>query len=151
MKKTIIIFILINSLLSGCKYEPIYSQKKINFQISEIQIQNENKINLNIEKRLYAYKNVNSLKKIKLDLNSEKTITISSKDSRGDPKKFEMQIMIYLTVTKNENLSEKIEFIEKFKYNNTLNKFDLRAYEQNIEENLVNKIYQEILVYLSTI
>ena len=82
---------------------------------------------------------MNSLKKIKLDLSSEKTITISSKDSRGDPKKLEMQIMIYLTVTKNENLSKKIKFIEKFKYNNTLNKFDLRAYEQNIEEIVKSK------------
>ena len=151
IKVSIITYILISFLLSGCKYEPIYSQKKLNFQILKIEIPNENQINSNIQKRLDHYRNLDSSKKIEVELDSEKIIIVSSKDMSGNPKKFEMQITVNLIVDYNDNLTKKTKFSERFNYNNISNKFDLKKYEENIDENLIDKIYQEILVYLSTI
>ena len=42
-------------------------------------------------------------------------------------------------------------FTETFGYNNKSNKFDLKQYEKNIQNNLTDKIIENITLYLSTI
>ena len=42
-------------------------------------------------------------------------------------------------------------FSETFGYNNKSNKFDLKKYERNIQNNLIEKILENITLYLSTI
>ena len=152
MKIIIIILLFIaGSTLSSCKYEPIYSQKEMNFKISKIEIENKNKINLEIKDNLNIYKNIKSSNEIVLEIDSQKNITTISKDANGNPKKFEMKIIVSLNVLQNENLKEKIKFTENFKYNNISNKFNLKQYENNIQKNLLDQIFQKILIYLSTI
>ena len=46
------------------------------------------------------------------------------------------------------NLNEKY-ISEEFSYKNKENKFDLSEYEINIEENLINKIIEEINFYIN--
>ena len=151
MKITIILFILIGMLISGCKYEPIYSSKETSFQITKIEIKSKNEISLNIQKKLNVYTNLNSSKKIELEIDSGKTISSSSKDTLGNTKKFEMEIIVTLIKSQKGKANEKVIFSENFKYNNTSNKFDLTKYENNIQQNLTNKIFQEMLLYLSSI
>ena len=43
---------------------------------------------------------------------------------------------------------EKI-FVKEFSYKNLENKFDLSEYETNIENNLINQIVEEMIIYLS--
>ena len=151
MKITVILFILIGMLISGCKYEPIYSSKETNFQITKIEIKSKNEISLNIQKKLNVYTNLNSSKKIELEIDSEKIITSSSRDTLGNTKKFDMEIIVTLIKSQKGKTNEKVIFSENFKYNNTSNKFDLKKYENNIQQNLTNKIFQEMLLYLSSI
>ena len=40
-------------------------------------------------------------------------------------------------------------FNSSFVYNNIQNKFDLSRYQKNIEKNLIDKIAEEITIYLS--
>ena len=40
-------------------------------------------------------------------------------------------------------------YTEKFDYNNNANKFTLKQYEKNIEDNLINKIIERSIIYLS--
>ena len=138
-------------IISACKYEPIYSSKKMNFQITEIEIKNKNQISLDIQNKLNIYTNLNSSKKIGLEINSNRIINISSKDTLGNPKKFDMEIIVTLIKSQKGKANEEVKFSESFKYNNTSNKFDLKKYEKNIQQNLTNKIFQEILLYLSSI
>ena len=151
MRITVILFILISLIISGCKYEPIYSSKEMNFQITKIVIKDENEINLDIQNKLNIYTNLNSSKKIELEIDSKKIINISSRDNVGNPKKFDMEIMVTLIKSQKGKANEKVIFSENFKYNNTSNKFDLKKYENNIQQNLTNKIFQEMLLYLSSI
>ena len=151
MKITVILFILIGMLIPGCKYEPIYSSKKVNFQITKIEIKSRNEINLDIQNKLNIYTNLDFSKKIELEINSEKIINVSSNDALGNPKKFDMEIIITLITSQKGKADEEVIFRENFKYNNTSNKFDLKKYEKNIQQNLTNKIFQEMLIYLSSI
>ena len=40
-------------------------------------------------------------------------------------------------------------FTSSFSYSNTKNKFDLQQYQKNIEENLIIKIADEIIIFLN--
>ena len=42
-------------------------------------------------------------------------------------------------------------FEENFEYNNRSNKFDLRKYEKNIQDNLTTKLSDEIIRYLNSL
>ena len=48
-----------------------------------------------------------------------------------------------------KNVIEKT-FNKKFSYKNFLNKFDLSLYQKNVEKNLINKISEEILLFLTS-
>ena len=151
MKITIILFILIGMLISGCKYEPIYASKEMNFQITKIEIKNKNRINLDIKNKLNIYTNLKSSKKIELKIDSEKIINISSNNASGNAEKFDMQIIVTLIKSQKGKANEEVIFTENFQYNNISNKFDLKKYEKNIQQNLTNIIFQEMLLYLSSI
>ena len=59
-----------------------------------------------------------------------------------------MEINLNLEVLKNNISKSKINFKETFEYNNQSNKFDLKQYENNIQNNLLNKITDDIIKHL---
>ena len=59
-----------------------------------------------------------------------------------------MEINLDLEVLENNILKSKINFKETFEYNNQSNKFDLKQYENNIQNNLLNKIADDIIRHL---
>ena len=61
-----------------------------------------------------------------------------------------MRIDLNLEINENGIKRNNI-FTESFAYNNKSNKFDLKKYERNIQNNLTNKIIENITLYLSTI
>ena len=72
--------------------------------------------------------------------------------TKGDPKKNRITISIEIFIlNENGNLIITREFIETFEYNISDNKFDLRQYEKNIKQNLVEDITQQILVFLASV
>ena len=64
---------------------------------------------------------------------------------------FEIQISVDLTILENNKIKNKKNFKESFTYNNSTNKFDLKRYEKNIEDNLIKKIITKITLYLYSI
>ena len=92
-KKIIIIISFL--LLLSCGYKPIFSSSKANFSITEIKLFGEVKIGSKIKKNLNIYKNVEN-KSIfySLEINSGQKKNVASKDAKGDPKIFEMQILV---------------------------------------------------------
>ena len=130
MKKIIIFLSFL--LLTNCGYQPIFSKKGANFLIEEIIFDQNDKISL----------------KIRIKLNSEKKIDISSKDSKGDPLIYKMLVITNLEVYSNGIAINKKEIIKSFSYKNTTNKFDLKQYEITIENNLINSIKEDIILIL---
>ena len=148
MIKKIFVLILLFSLQS-CGYEAMYL-KKIDFKekIKSFETLGDKKINRNIISSLNL-KNQNKTKGYKLIINSSKTLQIISKDKAGNSSVYKTLIVVKVSLIDNgETLKEKI-FNEQFTYNNIQNKFSLSQYQKEIEINLINKIIDEVIVFLT--
>ncbi len=145
--KLLIIFFLI----SGCGYSPIFSDKNSDFSIVEIRIVGDNKINNIINNKLNYYKNSNSENFFSLDISTKLNKEISSKDSKGNPKTYNLNIIADISVKNNKgDISKKI-LSKSINYNNIDNKFDLKKFETKSKKNLAESISEEIIVYLQMI
>ena len=151
MKKNIIILILSAFVITSCGYKSIYSSKSLNFNILEFEVEDKTKISRKIKNNLDSYKKNDSNNFYSIKINSKKNINIISKDSEGDPSNFEMTIISEITILNNEKIVKNKVFSESFNYKNSSNKFDLKQYEKNIEENLTNKIIENIISYFYTL
>jgi hypothetical protein len=146
MKKKIYLILLL--FLSSCGYNPVYINKETNFSIGTIIIKDKTQVSYNIKNNLEKYLNLsNKPVKINIELQTQKIIKIKSKDSKGNAKTFELTINVQLLINKDEKKIEK-EFIKSFSYENKTNKFDLKSYENDIMNNLSDKIILEITEYL---
>ena len=148
MIKKIFVLILLFSLQS-CGYEAMYL-KKIDFKekIKSFETLGDKKINRNIISSLNL-KNQNKTKGYKLIINSSKTLQIISKDKAGNSSVYKTLIVVKVSLIDNgETLKEKI-FNEQFTYNNIKNKFSLSQYQKEIEINLINKIIDEVIIFLT--
>ena len=150
MKKLIIIVIAL-FILNNCGYTPIYSSKENNFYIKEISQKNRNKLNSKIASNLKTFSNQNSENIIQLEIDSNKKIETMQKDTKGDPSKFKMTVLLSINIhnKNNHEINKTKTFSESFNYNNNSNKFSLKQYEKDIEDNLINKIVEESIIYLS--
>ena len=149
-KKIIIIISFL--LLLSCGYKPIFSSSKANFSITEIKLFGDLKVGSKIKKNLNIYKNAEN-KSIfySVEINSDQKKNVVSKDAKGNPKIFKMQISVDLTILENNKFKNKKKFEESFSYNNSTDKFSLNQYEKNIEDNLIEKIVAKIIIYLYSI
>ena len=149
MKKLIFIVIAL-FMLNNCGYTPINSSKNNNFYI-EISQKDRNKLNSKIENNIKKYSNQNSENTIKLEISSNKKINVTSRDSKGDPLKFQMTVSLNINILSKNNykINKTKSFFSEFNYNNNSNKFSLKQYEKEIEDILINKITEETIMYLS--
>ena len=152
MKKILILLqvVLAITLTSCGGYKSIYSAKTHNFNITSIKIDENNEISSKIKNSLKLFSNLDSKNKIIIKISSKETITITSKDSKGDPKTYTMTINLNLEIDQN-GTKRNNNFTESFGYNSKENKFDLKKYEKNIQNNLTEKILENVTLYLSTI
>ena len=140
MKNKSILLILLFFMLGNCGFEPIYSSKKSNFNITEIKITNKNKFNSIIKNNLKNISNNESQNKFDLIINSEKNRIISSKDAKGNQQLLTMIITVDIQIIKDNVIKNTKSFSQDFSYSNDSNKFSLAQYEKDIEKNLINKI-----------
>ena len=149
MKKLIFVVIAL-FMLNNCGYSPIYSSKNNNFYI-DISQKDRSKLNSKIEKNIKKFSNQNNENIIQLEISSNKKINTISKDKKGDPSRFNMTISLTINILNKNNyeINKTKSFTEKFDYNNNSNKFSLKQYEKDIEDNLINKIIERSIIYLA--
>jgi len=148
LKKFLIFPVLF--LLINCSYEPIFSKKNIiSVAINNIVMVGDKKINRSIISKLNLKKN-NRKDSYELNLNSTKKIETLAKDSFGNDSIYRTSITVNLILKKQEDVFKEKSFTTRFSYNNTTNKFNLSEYQKNIEIDLINKIIQEMNIYLSS-
>ena len=133
--------------LSACSYKPIFSESNYNFEISEIIFSGERYINRIIKNKLDLIKNEKEQgkKKYNLLIQTNKEKLIVSKDSKGDPLKFDLIVTTYFEINNKEKLLFKKEIIKNNIYNNDVDKFKLEQNEKIILENLSEKISETII------
>ena len=135
----------------SCGYQPLYSNKATNFYIYKINSFGDKKINKDLINRLEIYKDKNSNKKIELEINSKINKTTTSKDTKGNPKTFRIEIISQIKVIKEEKINLDKIFSKSTNYNNSSKKFELKQYEENLKINLIDKISEDIIGYLQTL
>ena len=150
MKKIFIVIILL--ILNNCAgYKPIFSSKDVNFYIGEIIIKEDNKLIRNIVKNLKPYTIQNDKKRITLELNLNIKEAITLKDTKGNTVSEEMEIVLEVKTSLENNDQINFNFSEKFTFNNQSNKFELNQYKKRIQLTLVEKIHQDLIMRLRAI
>tara|TARA_Y100000992_G_C20931378_1_gene334625 strand:- start:47 stop:442 length:396 start_codon:yes stop_codon:yes gene_type:complete len=123
-------------------------QKQTKIKIREILLNGENKINQKILTFSNLEKNSSEDNAFIVKLETKKTNNITSKDNSGNPLTYQMKLSSILTITDNDKLLETKNFISSFSYSNKDNKFDLREYQESLEEDLIRSISEKINMYL---
>ena len=148
MKK--ISYLLIFLLLSSCGYESVYNKKKFNtLSIKSYSLDGDKNINRKLLSLLDFKKN--NFSSYELLLLSEKNKQISSKNSLGNPLTYKMTLVLDFTIKNldTDEIFKKKKFTNSSSYNTMENKFDFSRYEKEIEENLILKIHEEVMIYLN--
>lgn len=150
MKKICLLILVL--FLTGCSgYKPVFSTKDVNFFIDQIIITDNDKISYKIKKRLkpYSSENINKIK-INLNINSSKEVKIISKDNKGDALMFNLIISSSIEILSNNIVEKKYKFNEKFTFKNQPNKFELDQYKRSLEDELIDKIFEKLILNLRT-
>ena len=138
---------LIISIITGCAYDPIFFKKSYDFKIEEINLSGDKNVNsiLNSKLRFIKTNSAKDLKKYFINLNTEKERKVISKDSKGDPSKFEISIYVSYEIRDDQKLLITREIEQNNIYNNDTDKFKLEQSEKIIIDNLSEKIAETII------
>ena len=144
---TLILFLF----LVGCGFNSSLNYST-NFSIENVISSGDKNINENILSNLVDYKNNSEEeKKYYLIINSVENRKVTSKDTKGNPKTFRIEIKTLIEVSDINNKVYKKEFIEKKNYNTMSSKFDLGLYENNTKKDLAVIIARNISIYLNSL
>ena len=84
-----------------------------------------------------------------LILDSNKLIEIVSKDKAGKPSIYKTTVSVNVNLMKESQAFKKKIFTKSFTYSNMKNKFDLSQNQKNIELNLIDKITEDLFIFLN--
>ena len=150
MKKLYLIIIIL--FMDGCGFTPIYSSKDSNYKIISFEKNINNNLTNYIQNSIKVLSNEKSEKSLNINFKYEEEISVILKDSKGDPKKNRLNIIVDLSIlNENNNLLNSKTFSESFEYNIVDNKFNLRQYEKTIKFNLVENITKQIIAFLANL
>ena len=146
--KRILSFLILITLWSCSGYSPIFSSKQTNFYIDKIVITEDDKLIRRIVKNLKPYTINNGKRKIELELILKLNETVVLRDEKGDVARLEIEITLDVKSILQDKKIEKFRFTEKFAFNNQSNKFELNQYKKNIQSNMIDKIYEDLILKL---
>tara|TARA_B100000902_G_C26709327_1_gene621122 strand:- start:90 stop:548 length:459 start_codon:yes stop_codon:yes gene_type:complete len=151
MLKKLLISILFITLILGCKFEPIYSEKnEANFSIEKISFEGNREINNLINKKLERYKEKETGKKIDIKTSSTYTKKSQSKNTSGTTTRYNLEASVNFNITTKNSTSD-ITIKKDFVMNNLSDEFEEKIYEDKIKDNLSESIVNELLLYLPRI
>ena len=144
MKKFLIIFFFI----TACGYQPLYLIKdEILFE--KITLSGDKRINRKIVSTSAIKKSSEGNLNNEIILNTNKNIITTSRDSKGQPATFKSLIEVKFTIIKDGKISKEKTFRESFDYNNIENKYDLSTYQNDVEDNLIDKIVEDLIIFIN--
>lgn len=139
--------IILILFISACGYKPILVNKETDFNYKNLNLKGNLKISKKVSDNLQNLKNESSNNTLIIDTIYSKQV--ESKNKKGNPEVFSMKILTKLTVLQNGKASNST-FNESLSYNNKENKFELKQFENNLTNNLIDKISADIITYLQS-
>tara|TARA_B110000971_G_scaffold171548_1_gene176340 strand:- start:263 stop:709 length:447 start_codon:yes stop_codon:yes gene_type:complete len=147
MKKILLIFIF---LLSQCGYQPIFVNKNLNnMEFYKITHNGDVEINRKILGSLSFKENKLKDTLDSLLINSSFEIIETSKNSKGQVESYKSKIFLNLIISNKKRIITNKNFVKEFSYNVKKNKFELVRYQNEIKDNLIDKIIEDIILYIS--
>ena len=143
------ILILFLFFLLSCGYKPILKVKNYKFSINVEKVSGDEKINSIIINNFNNLKN--DKKKYDINLSSKKEKKILSKDSKGDPSIFELEINVNYSLKDDGKIIIEKNLNRRTTYNNITDKFELENYENSIINNLSKNMSDIIILSISEI
>ena len=143
-------------LINGCAgYEPIFSSTNLEFKIADYSISGDKKLGNKIYFKLYdlsrSTKKTSETKNIYLLINTSKEKNATAKDSAGKILGYRINLSATITIknmiTGNEILNENFSISSVYKAQDQYSK--TIKLENQTTENLINNIYQDLLIKLS--
>ena len=150
IKKLLILSFLFLYACTG--YTPVFS-KKTNYKFNSIELNGEKRLNQILYRNIKSLENENAENIIFLSLkiNTQKTKKILSKDAKGNPNKYKMEIQTSLEVDLNNNSAGKKDFIVSEVYDDFDSQFELNKYEKKIMGIMTERLSEKIIIYLRTL
>ena len=147
MKKILLLIILFTS---ACGYNPIYLNKNLdNFKFLTVTLNGDKEINRKIVSALSIKEDKSNLNNENLILDSSFKIEETSKNSKGQVTSYRSTITVKFTIKENNEIKKNKEIRDSFAYGNRENKFDLVTYQDEVKNNITNKIIEEIIFYMN--
>jgi len=150
IKKLLILSFLFLYACSG--YTPVFS-KKTNYKFNSIELNGEKRLNQILYRNIKSLENENAenILFLSLKINTQKTKKIHSKDAKGDPNKYKMEIQTSLEVDLNNSEAGKKDFIVSEIYDDFDSQFELNKYEKKIMGIMAERLSEKIIIYLRTL
>ena len=136
------LFILL-FFLNGCGFKPILLGTNYDFSIKVGNSSGNEYINSNIENKLKALKGIK--KTFKVDIISNETKSILSKDSKGDPTILEIVINLNYKLIEGGKVLVNRSLTQRSTYNNISDKFELSKSEEILKDNLIENLVSDII------
>ena len=149
-KKLLILSLLFLYACSG--YTPVFS-KKTNYKFNSIKLNGEKRLNQILYRNIKSLENENAenILFLSLKINTQRTKKIHSKDAKGDPNKYKMEIQTSLEVDLNNSEAGKKDFIVSEIYDDFDSQFELNKYEKKIMGIMTERLSEKIIIYLRTL
>ncbi len=147
------LFILSLIFLYSCSgYSPLFS-KKINFKFNSIEFEGEKRLNQIIYRNIKNLENTNydEINLIDVKMKTEKVRKIHSKDSKGNPDKYKMEIKSNLEIKFGDNKVYKKDFNVSEMYDDFDSQFEQNKYEKKTIRILTERLSEKIIIYLRTL
>ena len=147
MKKFLLIFAVI---LTSCSYQPIYINRSLqNVEFSKITIEGDPNISKKIINSLSLKENEFNDTLNDLLINSSYEIRETSKNTKGQVLSYRSIIVVNLVINNKKNTILNKKFLKDFSYPNKDNKFELVQYQNNVKNNLINKMIEDIILFIN--
>ena len=150
-----ILFIILINIGACAGYEPIFGSSNLEFKIADYSISGDKNLGNQIYSKLYnlsqSSKKTSETKNIYLLINTSKEKNATAKDSTGKILGYRINLSITITIqdvmTGSEILSENFSFSSTYKTQDQY--FETVKLEKQTTQNLINNIYQDLLIKLS--
>tara|TARA_Y100000816_G_scaffold177371_1_gene128015 strand:+ start:355 stop:774 length:420 start_codon:yes stop_codon:yes gene_type:complete len=137
--------------VTSCGYQPLYvGIDAENTVFNKISLKGNKNINRKIISAISLKEDKNGISSDEIVLTSKREIKETSKDSKGQILTFKMILQLNVKILNNQKVIKERNFLKEFSYNNKENKFDLSEYQNRIENNLIDKLIEELIIFIKT-
>jgi hypothetical protein len=144
------LFLVFFISLSACGYQPLYTYNISENKFSEIVLNGDMEISERIRNSSLILEDKSNKNLDKLTINTDYKIEETSKNSQGQIESYKSILNINLLISTKDKIKDNINFTKNFDYQNKSNKFELKNYQNDIKNNLINEVVKEIIIFLNS-